>query len=204
MTFTLPDLPYHPNALEPHIDAQTMEIHYSKHHQAYLDKLNAYCAENAVNLSIEDILSAVDEETPAVLRNNGGGYHNHCLFWENLTPDDNVPSGDLLDAVNRDFGGVEECLAQIASEGAARFGSGWVWLVSDKDGALRIMSTPNQDSPLMQSVYGEGHNVILAIDVWEHAYYLLYQNRRPDYLDAIGKVLDWRVAMERYGRRSVS
>jgi len=202
MTFTLPTLPYAFTALEPHIDAQTMEIHYTKHHQAYLDKLNAHCAENAVDMSIEDILAATDDRTPGVLRNNGGGYHNHCLFWENLTPDENELSGELLDAVTSDFGSVEDCLAQVSSEGVARFGSGWVWLVSDTAGALRVMSTPNQDSPLMQNIYGDGHTIILAIDVWEHAYYLQYQNRRLDYLQAIGHVIDWCVAMDRYTNRS--
>ena len=122
----------------------------------------------------------------------------HCLFWENLTPDETELSGELLDAVTRDFGSLEDCLAQIAGEGAARFGSGWAWLVSDRDGGLRVMSTPNQDSPLMSQIYGDGHTVILAIDVWEHAYYLQYQNRRGDYLQQILNKINWDVVSQRF------
>lgn len=199
MQFTLPELPYAFDALEPRIDAKTMEIHYSKHHQAYLDKLNAYLLEqDGKDQTIEEIVSGVNADSPAVLRNNGGGYHNHMLFWENLCPETKQVSGSLLEAINRDFGSVEACLQLIKDGGAGQFGSGWVWLVRDAERKLSVMSTPNQDSPLMRSFYGEELAVIIGIDVWEHAYYLTYQNKRPDYLESIVEIINWDEALRRY------
>jgi len=199
MKFTLPELPYAFDAFEPRIDARTMEIHYSKHHQAYLDKLNAYLTEkDGEDQTIEEIVSGIDANSPAVFRNNAGGYHNHMLFWENLTPDKKEVGGSLQEAIKRDFGSLEACLEQLKAGGTGQFGSGWVWLVSDANGKLSVMSTPNQDSPLMKALYGEGHRVIMGIDVWEHAYYLTYQNKRPDYLDAVMEIIDWDEALRRY------
>lgn len=201
MSFTLPSLPYAYDALAPHIDAQTMEIHHTKHHQTYLDKLNDYCAQHDTSAEIADIIASIDADSASVLRNNAGGYHNHMLFWANLSPDATKLSNALEDAVQKTFGSLESCHDALIAAGTGQFGSGWVWLVSDAQGALSVMSTPNQDSPLMSALYGDGHHVLLALDVWEHAYYLAYQNRRPDYLEAIMKVVNWAEVSDRYDNR---
>jgi len=198
MTFTLPQLAHSFDALEPHIDAQTMEIHYTKHHQAYMDKLNGYCDEHALEGSIEDIVASITTESAPLLRNNAGGYHNHMLFWENLTPEKTEKSDALSEAMATSFGSLPQCFEDFVTAGASQFGSGWLWMVCDDDGKISIMTTPNQDSPLMHALYGQGHHILLAIDVWEHAYYLTYQNRRPDYLAAICTVINWDVVSARY------
>lgn len=198
MTFQLPELGFAYDALEPHVDAKTMEIHHSKHHQAYMDKLNGYCADNGVESTIEEIIAGIDADSAPLLRNNAGGYHNHSLFWENLTAEKTEKSDALKAGMEEAFGSLEKCFEEFVAAGAGQFGSGWVWMVSDADGKISIMATPNQDSPLMSSLYGAGHRVILAIDVWEHAYYLNYQNRRPDYLAAVCNVINWDVVSQRY------
>jgi len=191
MAFELPKLPYAYDALEPSIDARTMEIHYSKHHQGYTNKLNdAIQGTDAADKSIEDILKNIDNYSTAV-RNNGGGFFNHALFWEVLGPNGGgEPSGDLGDAIKRDFGSFSEFKTQFSNAAATRFGSGWAWLCKHNDGKLEICSTPNQDNPLMPGV-GCGGDPIFGIDVWEHAYYLKYQNRRPDYIEAFWNVVNW-------------
>lgn len=191
MAFELPKLPYAYDALEPSIDARTMEIHYSKHHQGYTNKLNdAIQGTDAADKSIEDILKNIDNYSTAV-RNNGGGFYNHALFWEVLGPNGGgEPGGDLGDAIKRDFGSFNEFKTQFSNAAATRFGSGWAWLCKHDDGKLEICSTPNQDNPLMPGV-GCGGTPIFGIDVWEHAYYLKYQNRRPDYIEAFWNVVNW-------------
>lgn len=191
MAFELPKLPYAYDALEPHIDARTMEIHYSKHHQGYTNKLNdAIQGTDAADKSIEAILQNVDNYSTAI-RNNGGGYYNHRLFWEIMGPDGGgEPNGDLADAINRDFGSFDEFKTQFSNAAATRFGSGWAWLCQTDNGKLEICSSANQDNPLMPGV-GCGGHPILGIDVWEHAYYLKYQNRRPDYISAFWNVINW-------------
>ena len=191
MAFTLPPLPYAYDALEPHIDAQTMQIHHDKHHQAYVNNLNA-AIEKAPELegkSVEELLSNLDalpESVRTAIRNNGGGHANHTLFWDIMTPGGATqPSGALLDSINASFGSLDELKKQFNAAGVGRFGSGWAWLVKDGE-KLSIMSTPNQDSPLSQ-----GHTAILGNDVWEHAYYLKYQNLRPKYLEAWWNVVNW-------------
>lgn len=199
MAHTLPDLPYAKDALEPHIDAQTMEIHHDKHHAAYISKLNAAIEGNAdlEAKSIEDLisdLSAVPEAIRGAVRNNGGGHANHSLFWTILSPHGGGnPSGDLATAIDSTFGSFDAFKEKLEAAGAARFGSGWAWLVLNQDGKLEVTSTPNQDSPLM-----DGNKPLLGVDVWEHAYYLKYQNRRPDYLKAIWNVIDWEAVGKRY------
>ena len=196
MAFEVPDLPYAYDALEPHIDEATMRIHHDKHHQAYVDKANAALAgTDFADTPVEDLLrdlSAVPEEIRGPVRNNAGGHHNHVLFWESLSPDGGVPEGELADAINSTFGSVDSLKTAINDAGVARFGSGWSWLVHDGSG-LAVVSTANQDSPL-----SDGQTPLLGIDVWEHAYYLNYQNRRPDYLAAIWNVVDWDRVAERY------
>jgi Fe-Mn family superoxide dismutase len=188
MAFKLPDLPYAYNALEPHIDARTMEIHHSKHHNGYTTNLNNALGETSD--SIESILKKLDMTNMAV-RNNGGGYYNHCMFWEVMSPNGGgKPSGELGDAIQRDFGSFDAFKEQFSKAAGTRFGSGWAWLCSHKGGKLEICSTPNQDNPLMPGV-GCGGQPILGIDVWEHAYYLNYQNRRPDYIAAFYNVINW-------------
>ena len=198
MAFTLPELGYAYNALEPYIDARTMEIHHSKHHNGYTNNLNA--AIEGTNLegeTIEHILSHLDMENSA-LRNNGGGYYNHKLFWEILHPEDRGRlSGALLDAVNETFGSKDAMVEKFSNAAATRFGSGWAWLCAFPGGKLEICSTPNQDNPFMPGV-GCGGFPIMAIDVWEHAYYLHYQNRRVDYIDAFFKVVNWNVVEAKY------
>ncbi|WP_118952782.1 superoxide dismutase [Taibaiella helva] len=197
MAHTLPALPYAPNALEPHIDAQTMEIHHGKHHQAYVDNLNkAIEGTDAANLSLEELMKNISKY-PAAVRNNGGGHYNHTQFWTIMSPNAaTAPQGKLADAINEAFGGLDALKEKIANAGATRFGSGWAWLIV-KDGKLEVTSTPNQDNPLMDVAEVKG-TPIFGIDVWEHAYYLKYQNKRPDYLKAIWNVIDWAEAGKRY------
>lgn len=190
MAFTLPALPYAHNALEPHIDELTMQIHHGKHHQAYVDNLNkAIAGTPNENKSLEELVKNAGSISPAV-RNNGGGHWNHSFFWEILgSKAGGKPSGKLGDAINSTFGSFESFQEKFAAGGAGRFGSGWVWLIV-KDGKLEISSTPNQDNPLMDVAEVKG-KPILGVDVWEHAYYLKYQNKRPDYLKAIWNVVNW-------------
>jgi Fe-Mn family superoxide dismutase len=190
MAFELPQLPYAYNALEPHIDARTMEIHHSKHHNAYTTNLNAAIAGTEMEgKTIEEILSNLDLTNGAV-RNNGGGFFNHNLFWTIMSADGGgLPTGDLAAAIDADFGSFNEFKALFAKAGATQFGSGWAWLCV-KDGKLEVCGTPNQDNPLMPGV-ACGGTPILAMDVWEHAYYLNYQNRRPDYIEAFFNVINW-------------
>ncbi len=198
MAFALPDLPYAYDALEPHIDARTMEIHHTKHHNAYLGKLNdAISGSDLENKSAEDIiadLDAVPEAIRGAVRNNGGGYVNHCLFWTVMgAGKGGAPSGALAEAIDAAFGSFEAFQAEFAAAAATRFGSGWAWLVVS-GGKLAVTSTPNQDSPLMD---GCG-TPVLGLDVWEHAYYLNYQNRRPDYVSAFWNVVNWDAVAERF------
>lgn len=190
MAFELPKLNYSYDALEPHIDARTMEIHHSKHHAGYTSKLNdAIKGTELEGKSIEAILAGISNHSGAV-RNNGGGYYNHTLFWEVMSPNGGgEPSGELAEMINSAFGSFEEFKNQFSNAAATQFGSGWAWLCY-KDGKLEVCSTPNQDNPLMDNV-GCGGTPILGIDVWEHAYYLNYQNRRPDYINAFFNVIDW-------------
>tara|TARA_B100000287_G_C20223207_1_gene619003 strand:- start:10 stop:600 length:591 start_codon:yes stop_codon:yes gene_type:complete len=188
MAFNLPDLKYDYNSLEPHFDAKTMEIHHSKHHAGYTNNLNNAIKEtNYENMSIEDILKSSD--LPVVIRNNGGGFYNHCLFWSILSPNGGgEPEGKLLEAINRDFGSFENMKSEFNKAAATRFGSGWAWLCCN-NGMLSICSTANQDNPLMDGQCGG--TPIMGLDVWEHAYYLNYQNRRPDYINAFWNLVDW-------------
>ena len=198
MAFELPQLGYAYDALEPHIDARTMEIHHTKHHNGYTNKLNA--AIEGTDLDgkpIEDILHHLDMDNTAV-RNNGGGYYNHKLFWEILNPNDRGRlSGALLDAVNEAFGSKDGMIEQFSAAAGTRFGSGWAWLCAYPGGKVEICSTPNQDNPYMPNV-GCGGYPIMGLDVWEHAYYLNYQNRRPDYISAFFKVVNWNVVEAKY------
>ena len=197
MAFELPSLPYAHDALEPHIDARTMEIHHGKHHNAYTTNLNnAVEGTDLAGQSIEDLLGNISAH-PAGVRNNGGGFYNHCLFWEVMSPNGGgEPSGELADAINSVFGSVEEMKAQFSAAAATRFGSGWAWLCVS-DGKLCVCSTPNQDNPLMDLADCKG-TPILGLDVWEHAYYLNYQNRRPDYVSAFWNVVNWDEVAKRY------
>ena len=195
MAFTLPPLPYAYDALEPAIDSETMTFHHDKHHQAYVDKLNEAVAADAslADHSIEDLLKS-GSKLPKAVRNNGGGHWNHSLFWELLAPvgQGGEPSAELAAAIDRDRGGLEKFKTDFNAAGAAQFGSGWAWLIV-QDGVLKITSTPNQDNPLMDVAEQKG-TVVLGADVWEHAYYLKYQNRRPDYLKAFWTVVNWNKA----------
>lgn len=197
MAFELPQLPYAHDALEPHIDAKTMEIHHGKHHAGYTNNLNAAIEGTDLDgKSIEDILKNLDMNNAAV-RNNGGGYYNHDLFWKVMSPNGGgQPTGALADAINAAFGSFEGFKDAFAKAAATRFGSGWAWLCK-KDGKLEVCSTPNQDNPLMPGVGCEG-TPILALDVWEHAYYLNYQNRRPDYINAFFNVINWEEVAKRF------
>ena len=190
MSFELPQLPYAYDALEPNIDARTMEIHHSKHHNAYTTNLNAAIAGTDLEgKTIENILINLDMKNGAV-RNNGGGFYNHKLFWRVMSPNGGgKPTGELADAIDAAFGNFDEFKARFAKAGATQFGSGWAWLCI-KDGKLDVCGTPNQDNPLMPGV-GCGGTPILGMDVWEHAYYLNYQNRRPDYIEAFFNVINW-------------
>jgi Fe-Mn family superoxide dismutase len=198
MPFELAPLPYAFNALEPHIDARTMEIHHGKHHQAYVTNLNnAISGTEAEGLSLEEICRNISKY-PTAVRNNGGGHFNHDLFWKLLSPSGGgAPSGSLMDAINAAFGTFEEFKSKFAAAGATRFGSGWAWLIKKEDGKLEICSTPNQDNPLMDIAEVKG-TPILGLDVWEHAYYLHYQNRRPDYIAAFWNVLNWDEVSNRF------
>ena len=197
MSFTLPELKFSYNALEPHIDSRTMEIHHSKHHQGYTNKLNAALESADMSFdSIEDLLAKIDMKNMA-LRNNAGGFYNHKLFWEIITPgSNNEMSTELKDAIEKSFGTFQEFKSQFSNSAASRFGSGWAWLCV-KDGGLEICSSANQDNPLMPMI-GCGGTPILGIDVWEHAYYLNYQNRRPDYINAFFEVINWNVVSEKF------
>ena len=190
MSFTLPQLPYAYEALEPSIDARTMEIHYTKHHKAYTDNLNNAIAGTPLEgKSIEDILLHLDTENKAV-RNNGGGYYNHNLFWEILTPKKGTaPSEELAKAIDEAFGSFEAFKTAFSKAAATQFGSGWAWLTVQKGGKVAVLSTANQDNPLMPHV--GGGTPILGLDVWEHAYYLNYQNRRADYIEAFFAIINW-------------
>ena len=198
MAFELPALPYATDALEPHIDKETMEIHHGKHHQAYVDNLNkAIAGTDAENLSIEEISKNISKYSAAV-RNNGGGHFNHSLFWTILSPNGGgVPSGELATAIDEAFGSFDELKKQLQAAGATRFGSGWAWLIVNAAGKLEVTSTANQDNPLFDIAEVKG-TPILGIDVWEHAYYLKYQNKRPAYLDAVFNVIDWNAVAKRY------
>ncbi len=191
MAFELPKLPYDNNALEPHIDARTMEIHHTKHHQAYVTNLNnAIAGTDAEKLSIEDICKNISKYAPAV-RNNGGGHFNHSLFWTVMgAGKGGAPTGALATAIDAAFGNFETFKTQFAAAGTTRFGSGWAWLIVGSDKKLAVCSTPNQDNPLMDIADVKG-TPILGMDVWEHAYYLHYQNRRPDYIAAFWNVVNW-------------
>ena len=199
MAFEVPPLPYDYAALEPHIDEATMRLHHDKHHQAYVDKANAALdGTDWANEPVEQVLTILDtlpEDKQTVLRNNAGGHANHSLFWEIMSPDGGgEPEGDLADAINETFGSVDALKKAVNDGGVNRFGSGWSWLVHDGTG-LSVYSTANQDSPIMQS-----DEPLLGIDVWEHAYYLKYQNRRPDYLEAWWNVVNWPAVAERYAQ----
>lgn len=198
MAFELPALPYATDALEPHIDKETMEIHHGRHHQAYVDNLNkAIAGTDAENLTIEDICKNISKYSGAV-RNNGGGHYNHSLFWTVLSANGGgAPSGDLAAAIDEAFGSFDELKKKLQEAGATRFGSGWAWLIVDGSGKLQVTSTPNQDNPLFDIAEVKG-TPILGIDVWEHAYYLQYQNKRPGYLEAIFNVIDWDAVAKRY------
>jgi Fe-Mn family superoxide dismutase len=199
MAFTLPKLPYEFNALEPHIDARTMEIHHDKHHQAYVNNLNAAIEKHPelANKSIDDLikdLNAVPEDIRTAVRNNGGGHWNHSMFWEIMGPKaGGEPSGALAEAIRKAFGDFKTFKEKLAAAGVGQFGSGWAWLVKDKGGAISVVSTPNQDNPLFN-----GMTPILGVDVWEHAYYLNYQNRRPDYIAAWWNVVNWDAVSKRF------
>lgn len=198
MAFTLPELGYAYDALEPNIDARTMEIHHSKHHNGYTTKLNgAIAGTDLEGKSIEDILANLDMSNGAV-RNNGGGFYNHSLFWTVMNPEDRgYLSGELKDAIEAAFGSKEEFIQAFSNAAATQFGSGWAWLCVLPGGKVEVCSTPNQDNPLMPGVTCGG-TPILGLDVWEHAYYLNYQNRRPDYIDAFFKVINWNEVEKRY------
>ena len=197
MAFELPQLPYAYDALEPHIDARTMEIHHSKHHNAYVTNLNAAIAGTDLEgKSIEDLMKNIDMNNMAV-RNNGGGHYNHTMFWEIMSPNGGgLPTGELATAIDAAFGSFDAFKAEFSKAGATRFGSGWAWLCV-KDGKLEVCSTPNQDNPLMPGV-ACGGQPILGMDVWEHAYYLHYQNRRPDYMEAFFNVINWAEVAKRF------
>ena len=198
--FKLPDLPYAFDALEPHIDARTMEIHHDKHHAAYTSKLNEALEKHPdlQGKSIEELLGAIDsvpQDIRTTVRNNGGGYVNHALFWQIMAPGGGgEPGGKLGQAIGKTFGSFDAFRKKVSDAAAAQFGSGWGWLVRNGAGSLEVYSTANQDSPLMQ-----GHTPILGVDVWEHAYYLKYQNRRPDYLQAWWNVVNWTEVERRFG-----
>ena len=197
MSYTLPLLPYSPNALEPYFDARTMEIHHGKHHQTYIDKLNAALDGNEEfsNLPVLELisdLSRLPNNLQAAVRNNGGGHANHSFFWESLSPNaGGSPEGELSSALDQTFGSFEGFKDAFSQSALTRFGSGWAWLIKQNDGTLAITSTPNQDSPWMQGVAEVCGTPLIGLDVWEHAYYLNYQNRRPDYVSANWNLVDW-------------
>ena len=197
MAFSVPDLPYDYDALEPHIDEATMRVHHDKHHQAYVDKANgALEGTEWADRDVEDVLKSLDSlpaDKQGPVRNNGGGHYNHTLFWQMLSPDGGgAPSGDLAAAIDAAFGSFDDFKAKFKAAGIGQFGSGWAWLVKDGDG-VAIVSTPNQGSPI-----SDGKTPLLGCDVWEHAYYLKYQNKRPDYIDAFWNVVNWSYVEERF------
>lgn len=198
MAFELPKLNYAYDALEPHIDAKTMEIHHTKHHAAYVNNVNAALEGSpAANESVEALMANISKQSVAV-RNNGGGHYNHKLFWEVIGPKGGgKPSGNLLAAIEKDFGSFDAFKEEFAKAAATRFGSGWAWLVKTADGKLVVTSTPNQDNPLMDIAEVKG-TPILGLDVWEHAYYLNYQNRRPDYIQAFWNVVNWEAVAAKF------
>lgn len=198
MAFELPSLPYAYDALEPHIDAQTMEIHHGKHHGGYTSKLNAAIEGTPLaDQSIEDIMANISQHGAGV-RNNGGGYYNHSLFWTIMGPNGGGnPSGDLAAAIDKAFGSFENFKSEFANAAATRFGSGWAWLSVNAEGKLQVSSTPNQDNPLMDVAEVKG-TPIMGLDVWEHAYYLKYQNRRPDYIEAFFETVNWEEVARRF------
>jgi superoxide dismutase, Fe-Mn family len=203
VAYTLPELPYAYNALEPNIDARTMEIHHSKHHNAYIQKVNAAIEGTEFeNLSIEQLVSNLDgvpENIRGAVRNNGGGHANHSLFWTVMSPDGGGnPTGAVAAAMDTDLGGFDAFKKAFSQAAATRFGSGWAWLCLDGGGKLHVCSTPNQDNPRMTSLVDCPGTPILGLDVWEHAYYLHYQNRRPDYVEAFFNVIDWNAVSARY------
>lgn len=200
MAFELPALSYATDALEPHIDKATMEIHHGKHHQAYVDNLNkALLGTDGENQGIDDIQKNVSKY-PMPVRNNGGGHFNHTLYWSIMGPNSGgAPSGDLAKAIDDAFGSFEEFKKKFAEAGTTRFGSGWAWLSVSSDGKVQVSSTPNQDNPLMDVAEVKG-TPILGMDVWEHAYYLKYQNKRPDYIAAFWNVVDWNAVADRYAK----
>jgi Fe-Mn family superoxide dismutase len=201
MAFTLPPLPYDYSALEPHIDTQTMQIHHDKHHAAYVNNLNAAIEGQSAlqSATIEEILSNINDVPESIRQaviNNGGGHANHTMFWEIMGPNGGgAPSGALAEAINKAFGDFDSLKAKVNDAGVKRFGSGWSWLVADQGGNLQVISTANQDSPIMQ-----GLTPILGVDVWEHAYYLRYQNLRPKYLEAWWNTVNWAEVAKRFGR----
>ena len=198
MAFVLDPLPYANDALEPHFDAMTMEIHHDRHHQAYVTNLNAALAgTDAEGKTIEELMATIST-LPAPVRNNGGGHWNHTFFWNSLAPNaGGLPVGTLATAIDSTFGSFDNLKAEFKKAGIGRFGSGWAWLIVKEDGSLAISSTPNQDNPLMDVAEAKG-TPILGLDVWEHAYYLKFQNKRPDYIDAFWNVVDWNSAEARY------
>ncbi|MBX2836339.1 MAG: superoxide dismutase [Gammaproteobacteria bacterium] len=197
MAFEFPDLPYDFSALEPHVDAQTMEIHYDRHHRTYFNNFTGAVADSPMaDQSLEAVMAGVDGSTSPAVRNNGGGYYNHILFWNSMCDGGSAPSDALSSAIDAAFGSKTELQDKLKQAGITRFGSGFAWLIV-KDGKLEVTSTPNQDNPLMPVADVQG-TPILALDVWEHAYYLKYQNKRPDYIDAFMEVVDWAKASERF------
>lgn len=198
MAFTLPDLPYAPAALEPHIDARTMEIHHGKHHAAYVNNLNAAIqGTDNEGKSLEELLANISK-LPVAVRNNGGGHWNHSMFWSVMAPNaGGAPSGELAAAIDKAFGSFDTFKTQFNAAAATRFGSGWAWLCVGEDGGLFVSSTPNQDNPLMDIAEKPGRP-ILGLDVWEHAYYLHYQNRRPDYIAAWWNIVNWNEVAKRF------
>ncbi len=198
--YTLPDLAYDYDALEPHIDAKTMEIHHSRHHQAYINNFNDAIAGTPLeNMSLEEIMKNISEHSMTV-RNNGGGHYNHALFWEVMSPDGGgEPEGDLAAAIDEAFGSLENFKEEFHRHGMTQFGSGWAWLIVDENGDLKVTQTPNQDNPLMDVVPDDERGTpILGVDVWEHGYYLHYQNRRGDYINAFWNVVNWDAVSEKY------
>ena len=197
MSYELPELPYAYDALEPFIDAKTMEIHHSKHHQAYITKVNAALEGSGFeNTPIDELCANLDEipeNIRGAVRNNGGGHANHSLFWKILSTEDSSPSSPLFEAINNTFGDMNGFETEFSNAAATRFGSGWAWLIKNEDGSVAVTSTPNQDNPIM-----DGKTPILGLDVWEHAYYLNYQNRRPDYIAAFFKIINWSVVSSLY------
>ena len=206
MSHTLPDLPYPPNALEPHIDARTMEIHHGKHHQTYIDKLNGALAnhDNLLSLPVADLIKdipSLPSDIQVAVRNNGGGHSNHSFFWQSISPNGGGnPTGSLADAILSSFGDFESFKSTFAQAAMNRFGSGWAWLVKESTGQIAVTSTPNQDSPIMEGIADTVGTPIIGLDVWEHAYYLNYQNRRPDYISAFWEIVDWDKALQIYSQ----